>query len=208
MNRLTHIVLLCTLTYSTTASPKSLIPRLDRLRNKVDQALEQDNHYSLKDLLKKTKANNQTIDSRQLILKALNATNTESNDSQEAQFDNIMTEIGELTWSNSAVFIDQFTQSLDENNGQALSLLKEEIDENYSLAKVPLVAFIAALHQEELVLNSSTTKLMKLIAVRNLSQKKKPDSAMLQKGLDKIMICKTNLHALMLYIERLLLGNH
>lgn len=210
MNKIHVIVGGALLVLSTRqAYTKTSMPRLDRLRKKVDSALEGGGEHSLKDLLERAKKraekSGKPIDHNKLTLMALNATSSERKGSLEKKYDRIAKTLSEFMWAEDRSFIDQLTQTLDRDSNEALLLLKGKLNEHYAQENVPLVTFIAALKHEEKALNECSTSTFKLMSHTKRSVSN-VNVALVQATLDEIMAYKNNLQLLMQSVERLLLG--
>lgn len=139
---------------------KSMMPSLERLKNKVDGAL-QGPKVSLKDFLEKTK----NIGSKIFI----NGRSAESlNSEAEAKsFENEIKEIGaildNLYWCKQEKFAQELTKTQSTQAQNILSLLKEKFKEKYSNIKSPLMVFAKDLMQENESLEVVKAKIQKSI---------------------------------------------
>jgi hypothetical protein len=120
-------------------SARSMMPALDRVRNKVDNALrdkEQGSTMSFKDLL----AQSGRVEGDGKVLNCvLSATSGKAPDSTSSA--SVAQILNELYWSNQAEFIEKFCQAKAFAPDQALVLLKSKLEERYAKSKAPLIDF-------------------------------------------------------------------
>lgn len=145
-------------------SSKHLMPSLDRLKSKVENALNGPK-TSFKEFLEKT----QNIGSKIFIngrdVEALNA------EAEKKSFENEIKEIdaifNNLYWCKQEVFAKQLIESQKTQNGDSsniLNLLKEKFKEKYPNVKSPLMTFAKDLMQESEALTTTKNKLEKAMS--------------------------------------------
>ncbi len=120
-------------------SARTMMPALDRVRNKVDAALrdrEQGGTMSFKELL----AQSGRVEGDGKVLNCvLSPSADKAPDS--ASIASIEQTLKALYWSNQPEFIEKFCQAKAFAPEQALALLKSKIEERYAKSKAPIIDF-------------------------------------------------------------------
>ncbi|MFH1254008.1 MAG: hypothetical protein V1646_01095 [bacterium] len=156
-------IICCTIVVSTLVltpnlSPKHMMPSLERLKNKVEGAL-QGPKVSLKEFLEKTK----NVGSKIFINgRSVESLNTEA---ELKSFENEIKEIdailANLYWCKQEIFAKELTAPENVLAQNILSLLKEKFKEKYPNVKSPLMTFAKDLAQENETLDVVKGKLQK-----------------------------------------------
>lgn len=149
-----------TLVLTQNLSPKHMMPSLDRLKNKVEGAL-QGPKVSLKEFLEKTKNIGSKIFINGRSVESLNA------DAELKSFENEIKEIDailvNLYWCKQETFAKELTTPQNVQAQNILCLLKEKFKEKYPNVKSPLMTFAKDLAQENETLNIVKAKFQKSI---------------------------------------------
>jgi hypothetical protein len=139
---------------------KSMMPSLERLKSKVEGALNGPKS-SLKDFLEKTKNIGSKIFINGRSVESLNA------EAEVKSFENEIKEIGailgNLYWCKQEKFAKEVTQTQNIQAQNILSLLKEKFKEKYPNTKSPLMVFAKDLMQENESLDVVKAKIQKSI---------------------------------------------
>jgi hypothetical protein len=160
-------IICCTIVASTIAltpnlSPKHMMPSLERLKNKVEGAL-QGPKVSLKDFLEKTKNVGSKIFINGRSVESLNAdAEMKSLESENKEIDAILVN---LYWCKQETFAKELTAPENLQAQNSLSLLKEKFKEKYSNVKSPLMTFAKDLTQENEALEVVKAKLQKSMPI-------------------------------------------
>lgn len=120
-------------------SARSMMPALDRVRSKVDNALrdkEQGGTKSFKELL----AQSGRVEGDGKVLNCV-LSSTPDKAVEAPVSANVEQAMKELFWSNQTEFIEKFCQARAFAPDQALALLKSKLDERYAKSKAPLIDF-------------------------------------------------------------------
>jgi DNA-binding transcriptional regulator YhcF (GntR family) len=156
---------------TVTLSARSMMPALDRVRNKVDNALrdkEQGGTMSFKDLL----AQNGRVEGDGKVLNCVLSATPEKapGSTSTASVEQIL---NELYWSNQIEFIEKFCQAKSFVPEQALTLLKSKLEERYAKSKAPLIDFAHELAIELQKIDTCFDTLLQMLGQRSASPAEK-----------------------------------
>lgn len=147
-----------TLAWAPNLNSKHVMPSLERLKNKVERAL-QGPKVSLKEFLEKTKNVGSKIFINGRSVEALNA------ESELKSFEDEIKEIDatlvNLYWCKQENFAKKLTSPENVETQNCLKLLKEKFKEKYPNIKSPLMTFAKDLAQENETLEIIKTKIQK-----------------------------------------------
>lgn len=151
-------IVMGTLAWAPNLNSKHVMPSLERLKNKVEGAL-QGPKISLKEFLEKTKNVGSKIFINGRSVEALNA---------EAELKSFEDEIKEidatlvnLYWCKQETFAKELASPENIESQNSLRLLKEKFKEKYPNVKSPLMTFAKDLAQENETLEIIKTKIQK-----------------------------------------------
>jgi len=159
---------------TVTLSARSMMPALDRVRNKVDNALrdkEQGGTMSFKDLLAKSGR----IEGDGKVLNCVLSATPEKTPERTSTASAASVEqlLNELYWGNQTEFIEKFCQVKSLVPEQALTLLKSKLEERYAKSKAPLVDFAHELAIELQKIDTCFDMLLQMLGERSASSVEK-----------------------------------
>ena len=186
------------------AYTKDVMPKISRLRDKVDKALENRETHSFKDLLENAQ---QSSDGKTLTIASPDVsgnliTKQLSPFELSLTLNKLTKKCNNLVWSNSSDLITTLQSLMSSEKKQykeALDILNDMITEKYAEEKLPLCTFIKELEQEKQELQKSNTNIFRLMT-RNAPEKNK-----LNELLQKTQALKTNIDKLINLVETILL---
>ncbi|MFH0898162.1 MAG: hypothetical protein V1855_01145 [bacterium] len=190
------------------------MPKISRLRDKIDSALKTEDTHSFKDLFKQ--AQETSLDGHVVITVPKEGEELEANDARtmnsfelSLKIDDLKKQLKNLYWSNNVELLanlqalltteKRFGNSITDQY-EALLLLKTSIVEKHGDKKVPLFDFINSLQEEDSVLSKHTTSIFKILS-KNSAQKNQ-----LNQLLQQTQDLKSNLSALTQVVEKVLLS--
>lgn len=190
------------LSLMVSACTADTMPKISRLRDKVDKALENKETYSFKDLLQHAQ---KSSDGKRLTITSpdtLGNVTTKPLSPLEVSLtiNKITKECNQLVWSNSTELIETLQELMLKKQYQdALTILNDMLTEKYPKEKLQLYTFINDLEQEKEMLQESNTNVFRLMT-RKATEKDK-----LNELLQKTQALKNNIYKLINLVETILL---
>ncbi len=180
-----------TLMMMQTAVPKAFMPSLDRVRKKVDGAVNDVKGLPLKELLKNQSAST-------MVNKII--TQDGVCDQKPSGLEDVERAIGSLYWVRQHEWVTALGRTKEQSSHQAAQQIKDKIKERYASEKMPLVAYAHALAAEEQRLNEIITMLLKCTACKGPQ-----DAEKLKKLFDEHTRCMQTLQQLTAITNALLM---
>lgn len=170
-----QILIVSTFCMQNSMHAKSTMPKLSRLRDKVDNAVSNQETFSLKDILKQ--ADGQNLNGQPLTISGPTKANpfgaiTSAREPNEFEIalmlGDIKKQLKNLLWSNDTELVITLNKLITQNKqDEAHLLLAHKIIEKHGQDKIPLFAFINKIQEEEQALVDFTTQFFNLLSKSN-----------------------------------------
>jgi len=147
---------------------KKFMPSLDRLRNKVTNALASTTKESFKELLQQ--AGKESAHGLQLLGNVITSIGSSGNGSAQSKLKEIQKNVRTLYWCNNEAFMQQLQKSLEQSHEMACDIVTQHVLKKYSDNKAPLLMFATDLQKEEAMLQECTTEIFRLGQKKNKSE--------------------------------------
>lgn len=191
--------------YSSVADGKHLLQSIKRLKNKVKKALERGTKASFKDAFTRARVE-QEKEGNILGSVAMRVGEVSLTDNSSPDFQTISDKLEQLYWVDQLRFFKTLEQESKRSKVKAFMMLKEKILEKYGHKKTPLVAFAAALDNEQKALEKSEISLSTLLKSRRSLEALKPEyQKKVKNKLNTVRIMQKRLEDFVLRVNQLLM---